>query len=676
MPDEWRGDPGDPSGEGDDRLDPRERAVRHFLNELEEARSVGDAAREARAHAGLGLIYADQGKLDSASREFRECLLSARDGGDREGVAWSLLQLGRMHGQSGSLEDGLHFLTESMTEWEALGHSAGLLQAEALAANFRTEAGDYQEALDLLSRSLDRARQLDEPESQWRALRAIADIRAQQGQWTGCADAHAQSIPVLARLGNVREEAIAWVQQASAQFEAAQYVAGLESVRRSTELFRQCEDVRSEANVVMTAAAALAAAGRVTEAIEEFAPALRLMESVGDPAQMARMRLWAAELHAELSRWREAVEHARVAAELFARMGNVGQECRALRVAASVHESMGNMREAAESYRAAVTRYAREGMRHPEAATRGSLGAALLGCGSEDEGLAELERAVLSLRALGDRRDTARFLLTLGAAYEREGRVTRAWECYEECCRTCEELQDAIGRDRALEAITQLRLDAGDLEAAHDVALRRLEAARATASVRLEVAALWAVAEVSRRRDNMAELLTATTRIEHMAGESGDRSTALDAAEARMGSLVVMQRFDEAATEIEAWLRNVAHRKQAEVEHWQCTLALAREQVGDYDRAVEAWQSVLPALRTRGARDPLLAALRGLVKSELARGNSGGAERAARELVDVARDGDAATLHESLLLLSSCLQRQGRRLAAWVSARQARKALK
>jgi len=273
-------------------------------------------------------------------------------------------------------------------------------------------------------------------------------------------------------------------------------------------------------------------------------------------------------------------------------------------------------------------------------------------------------------------RDTARSLLTLGAAYQRAGRTSRARECYEECQRICEELRDAVGQDHALEAATQLHLDAGELDLGRQVAVRRLEVARATESIRLEVGALWALAEVSRRCDNPADLLTATTRIEQIAAESGDAATALDAAEARMGSLVVMQRFDEAATEIEAWLGAVGHSKPAETEHWQCTLALAREQTGDYDRAVEAWRSVLPALRTRGVRDPLLAALRGLVKSELARGNSGGAEQAARELVALARNGDALTLHESLLVLASCLRRQGRRVAAWLSARQARRALK
>jgi len=263
--------PGDDSDDFDDEShDPRERALRHIQEEIREARLMGDRAREARAQAALGLMYSDQGRLESATQAFRECLLTARDGGDREGVAWSLFQLGRMHGQSGSLEDGLGFLQESMEEWTDLGHPSGLIQTEMLAAQFHSEAGRLSQAMELLQRALERARESGEGDTEWRGLRDMADIWARQGRWRECAEAHRQSIQILSAQANHREEAVSWVALGSAHFEFGQYELGLEAIDRACELYDHCEDHRSQASAQMTAASALASAGQVAQALERF----------------------------------------------------------------------------------------------------------------------------------------------------------------------------------------------------------------------------------------------------------------------------------------------------------------------------------------------------------------------------------------------------------------------
>lgn len=670
MPDNW-----DASGEPDE-LDPRERALRHFEAELSEARSLGDSRREARAHAGLGLLYSDQGKLDAATHEFRECLLSARDGGDREGIAWSLYQLGRVHGQTGSLDDGLRFLSESITEWGDIRHSSGLLQAELLSSQYRAEVGHFAEALDLLTSALERARQSDEPDAECRALRLIAEIRAQQGQWGACAEAHRQCIPLLARQGNTREEAAAWVQLSTALFECYRYSEALEAVDRACALLLRCDDPRSRSSVLMSAATALAGAGRITQAEARLEQALEALAGIDDRLGLARMRLWAAELYAELARWPDALANASVAAELFREIGNLDQQCRALRLMAHVHESRGVPAQALALYEQAAELYLSAGLYHGEAVVRAMHGAAALAAGPTPDALEQCERAAHMLRTLQDDRQRARTLYTLGSAYHRIGDLQAARDRHLAFLRLAEEIGDVGGRDRALEALTQVAVDQGDLSEARDWNRQRIALAQRYDCPRSELSALWTLADLARRDESPEELIEAAQRIEQRARAVGNLPLAVDALEARMSTLMTLQRFDEAAEAISLWLQQAHGAAPSDIEHWMSGLAIARSGMGDYEGALATWDVVLPQLRQREAAEPLRAALRSAHHCYAALGRMSDAEAAAEELLSLARAGnDAHGVHEACLLLARYARRRRRYLRAWRLMRQARKAV-
>jgi len=651
---------------GDEDLDPRERAVRHFEAEIDEAQSAGDPRREARAHAGLGLIYADQGKLDYATTQFRECLLAARSGGDREGIAGSLFQLGRMHGQSGSMDDGLRFLSESIWEWDAVGHSSGLIQAELLAAQFEAEMGRLAEALTLLRRALDRAREGDEHEAQWRALRAMAEIRAQQGEWAECAENHRASIPILSAMSNTREEANAWLHLAAALFECRRTEEGLDAAERSRGLFALCEDVRSESNVLMTCASALATTGRISEGLERFGSAVKLLEGTGDEAGLARMYLWAAEVYGDLGQWMPALHHAEKASGCYARMGNRAQQCRALKVMAAVHEGRGFPEDAARCYEQAAELYALSGMRHNEAEVRAQLGAALISSNRLEPGFEQCERAAHALRCLGDTRQLARVLYSLGAAYHQAGNLVAAERCHSEYLQRATDMEDAAGRDRALEALAQVTADQDRLDDARGFVNRRMELAKAQANVRAELSCLWALADLARRANRPADLHACARRIGEVAESAGLASAALEADEARIGALLMMRMLPEAAEAIEEWLPKAEQTPGAALDHWRITLGLTKERLGDYAAAARIWRALIPRFRDQGVREPMAVALRSLANCELEMGRNDAALEAAREHYElVEATSERSALRDSMLLLARCYRARGRRLLAW-----------
>lgn len=620
---------------GDEGLDPRERALRYLQQEIQEARRAGDAAREARAHAGLGLMFADQGRLENATQAFRNCLLSARDGGDREGVAWSLFQLGRMHGQSGSIEDGLSFLQESIEEWSGLDHPNGLLQTELLAAQFHAEAGRLPQAIALLQRAVTRAREISEGDTEWRALRAIADIREQQGRWRDSAEAHTQCIRLLADQENLREEATAWLQLGSARFECGQPEEGLEAIDRAYELFGQCEDPRSQASAQMTAASALANAGRVREALERFTIALTLARDHHDDAHAARMCLWAADLMADVGRFPAALDFARQAAELSARLENTGQECQALTTMARIYQTIGRHRDAADRFAEAAEKQGHEGMKHDQSMTIAAWGAALMMAGDIDDGLLRTEEALAAFSALGDERQAAATLMRLASFRERTGDPDGAKRSLRHALSLYDRLHDTSGQENALDALFRAALDDDDLDTARQLGQTRVERARTAGSPRYEIAALWGLAEVARRADLPTDLLTITARILELARDTMDQHTTSDALEARASALLMLGRYEEAIESIAEWFDEAPCPSSEDLLKWSCTRAGACERAGHHQEAFTLWMAHLERLAARGPSDSLALALQSAVRCALKTGDTTAALRLSSWLLEV-----------------------------------------
>jgi tetratricopeptide (TPR) repeat protein len=623
MPDGW-------DTTGDDGLDPRERALRHFEMEIREAREQGDARREARAHAGLGSIFADQGRLERAADEFRACLFSAREGGDREGVAWSLFHLGRVHGHSGSLRDGLHFLRESHVEWNALDHSAGLIQAEMLSAQFEAELGRRSEALELLNSALGRASTADDPEAECRALRAMAEMHAQQGRWRACAQSHKRSIPLLRDLGNPREEAHAWWGLVSALFEAGEVDEARQAAASARGLFRTCEDKHSEASVCAALATALAEAGESTEGLEVAQEALRLLEETGDRVGLARTYAWIAEQLEDLGRWVGARDHAERAVRLAGELGLEEQQCRYLKLLAGINENLGDADAAERGYRRAVE-VAQAGSHMREAAEcRALLGGTLLGCGRTEEGLDECQRALHDLRLQPNRRLLARTLYASGNACYRLERFDDASRYHREQLTVAESVGDAMGQDRALEALAQIAADRGQLAEARGLVTRRLALSRESGNRRAELASLWSLADIARRDEAGEELLHWATELEARAEAYGQATVVLEAREAKAGALLILRRLPEAAAELVRWIPEARASSGSNVEPWTMTLAVTYEQMGDEAAAAALWEELLPALRSNDDTELLVRALRSL----LARAEDGGDRPLTRALAE------------------------------------------
>jgi tetratricopeptide (TPR) repeat protein len=217
-------------------------------------------------------------------------------------------------------------------------------------------------------------------------------------------------------------------------------------------------------------------------------------------------------------------------------------------------------------------------------------------------------------------------------------------------------------------------LDGDDPAEAGDYARRRVELARSVGSIRSELAALWACADVARRQVDAEALLALGEAIADACGRLGNAEGQLEARELTLSALMILRRFEDAEEAVTEWLAAAEQFPGLDRLQWVCALAVAQDQQGKHELAARSWRDALPGLRERGLAEPLASALTSLARCELAAGTSAEATGAAEELVALTRAAaDPWARHDAMMLLAQCRRAGKHRLAAWELERAARR---
>ena len=108
--------------------------------------AMADSAGQFVAHLNIGLAHAALGRLDEASRGFREALRSAIRTGSMHGEAVACGNLALVGKQAGDLETARACLDRYLQLTEALADTAGAVEAHQRLGDLATELGDVQSA--------------------------------------------------------------------------------------------------------------------------------------------------------------------------------------------------------------------------------------------------------------------------------------------------------------------------------------------------------------------------------------------------------------------------------------------------------------------------------------------------------------------------------------------------
>nr|WP_037659886.1 BTAD domain-containing putative transcriptional regulator [Streptomyces flavovirens] len=131
-----------------------DRAVLHFKEAVELARSAGNVNCLVYATNGLGVIDLEQGRVEAAVARFTECLRASQVAGYLPGEAQALRCLGQSHRARGAYRSAADAYRQAATISEHLGDRLTVTHATCWLGDVLVRLGEHGEGRRLLARSL------------------------------------------------------------------------------------------------------------------------------------------------------------------------------------------------------------------------------------------------------------------------------------------------------------------------------------------------------------------------------------------------------------------------------------------------------------------------------------------------------------------------------------------
>ncbi len=281
------------------------------------ARRTGDAAAEADALAGLGLVHGHQGRHLQATKCFRQALARYRQVGDHAGQARALNYLGLIHCQHGRHPEATSDLQQAAALYQAAGDRVG--QAYAL-SNLGVVAG--REGRDELATS-----------HQQQALALLGAARHRNGQAIVL-----ERLSVLALRQGRFQEATSLLQRALTRY-------------------RSAADRQGQASALARLGVISLRQGRYHRAASQFDQALAGYREIGDPSGQAAGLNGLGEVLLATGYPADARSRHAAAIRLAAKAGDRYEQARGHSGIASAWQAAGDQRQARRHWQQALSHY-------------------------------------------------------------------------------------------------------------------------------------------------------------------------------------------------------------------------------------------------------------------------------------------------------------------------------
>jgi tetratricopeptide (TPR) repeat protein len=312
-------------------------------------------------------------------------LRAARRAQDRHATANALRSLGEVHMQLGRFTKAVADLEQALTLFHTLGDRGGEARSLVNLGNAYRERGRFDEALARFEPALRRFRTLDDRLGEAWTLEGLGVVHRQQGRFDQGTACFEQALLLFHQVGDRRGEAYCLVNLGAMYRDRGQAETALHWLDEALPIFRELDDRHGETNVLLEKGHMLREQGSFEEARALLEACLAAYKQSGGRAGEAWTRFNLGMVHQAQDRLDAA------AAEL--------DQCQAL--------------------------FADLGDRRGSAWTSMGLGHVDLAQGGEESG-AHFERAVLTLREIGDQLGLAKALQGSGLAMAAKGDRTSA----------------------------------------------------------------------------------------------------------------------------------------------------------------------------------------------------------------------------------------------------------
>ena len=255
---------------------------------VQAARGSDDLPAEASALIGIGLAYAQQGRMQEAVTHFDQALTLSRTAGDKNGQARVLNYLGASDMRAGRYEDAAGKLAQALDLYRQTGERTGEAYALSNLGHVLSLQGDHEAATRPLEQARAAFRDLGDRQGEASVLHRIGLARLRHGDY----DQAARDLTACLALYREYDDRVgqAEARTAMGQIRARQgrHAPAMRLLRQALASFRELGDQFGETHALNEFGGVLLAAGRAPDAHGHYTAALTLARQVGEQPEQAR----------------------------------------------------------------------------------------------------------------------------------------------------------------------------------------------------------------------------------------------------------------------------------------------------------------------------------------------------------------------------------------------------
>jgi tetratricopeptide (TPR) repeat protein/DNA-binding XRE family transcriptional regulator len=255
---------------------------------LRAAQRSDDLPAEASALTGIGLAYAQQGRLQEAVTHFEQALTLSRTAGDKNGQARVLNYLGASHMRAGRYEDAARRLTLALELYRQTGELTGGAYALSNLGHVFSLQGDHEAASRHLKQAKAAFGDLGDRQGEASVLHRIGLARLRQGNYDQAVGGLAACLALYREFGDRVGEAEASTSLALIRARQGRHAQAIRHLRQALARFRELGDLFGETHALNGLGEVLLAAGRAPDAHGHYTAALTLARQVGEKPEQAR----------------------------------------------------------------------------------------------------------------------------------------------------------------------------------------------------------------------------------------------------------------------------------------------------------------------------------------------------------------------------------------------------
>ena len=224
-----------------------ENATNSFLQTLEIARAIQNAALESKALNNLGATYFALGQYQKALEFNQRSLAIARSIGDRQMESITLGLLGNNYVALGKYQRALEFYQQYLTAAKSIGDRVGEAYALGNIGNTYTYLGQYQKAVEWLQQSLTLVKSIGDRRGEGKAVENLGNAYAYLGKSQPAIAAYQEALAIYKQIGDRNGEATALGNLGKAFIDLGQYPQAVIYLEQTLAISRSIKDRQGEA---------------------------------------------------------------------------------------------------------------------------------------------------------------------------------------------------------------------------------------------------------------------------------------------------------------------------------------------------------------------------------------------------------------------------------------------